>query len=82
MLKPDLVFDDKKKLHMQVRLGNFTATCPLPEEMASYTEAELQPFFDHVVPEMTKNLLAMQAEERSRALKKAKRNDLVPKKSS
>lgn len=70
-LKPTLVFDDEMKICMQLRLGAFTATLRLPEEMSTWNELQLQPFFDRVVPEMTKNLIAMRNDDNRKQRKKA-----------
>lgn len=69
-LKPTLILDEDRKVCMQLRLGPFTATAPLPEEMSTYTEAQLRPFFDRVVPEMTKVLLEMRRSDSRRMRKK------------
>lgn len=63
-IRPSLVIDrDTKKLCMQIRIGSFTATEPLPEGMASWTMNQLQDYFDKRVPEMIENLTQMKLED-------------------
>ena len=59
------------KMHMQLRLGQFTATAPLPEEMSTWSADQLQPFFDRIVPEMTQNLIAMRNDDNRKLRRKA-----------
>lgn len=59
-LKPQLVIDKiTGKVCMQIRLGAFTATKPLPDEMATWTMKQLQEYFDECVPGMVKHLQEM-----------------------
>lgn len=73
MIKPQLVIGENNQVCMQLRIGQFTATVPLPEEMAGQTAEELQPFFDRVVPEMMVNLSRMHREHQYKLKRLAKR---------
>lgn len=68
---PQLVKLEDGRIGFQVRLGQFTATGPLPESMATQTADELKPFFDLVIPEMMKNLVKMQNDEQRKIRRRA-----------
>ena len=71
MLRPRLVRDkDTGQVCMQISLGEFEATLPLPEHLAGATPERLQAFFDAVVPEITENLRAMAADDRRKLRRK------------
>ena len=66
LVKPQLVMKDGK-VHMQVKLGPYSATMPLPEHLATKTEDQLKDFFDEVVPVMVRNLIEMRTNDRRKA---------------
>ncbi len=70
-LKPQLVKAPDGKICVQLMLGQYSATLPLPDEMATWTGEQLQPFFDSVVPEMTKGLLEMRTKDNRKMRRKA-----------
>lgn len=73
VLIPSLVKDaETGKVCMQCRIGDYTATLPLPEHLAGADEARLQAFFDAVVPEMTEKLQTMARKERRKSRRKAR----------
>lgn len=72
-VKPELVTLEDGRIGMQVRLGQFTATAPLPEKLASATTEELQEFFDLIVPTMMENLHKMQSEHRRKLHRRVKK---------
>jgi hypothetical protein len=65
--------NDEKQVCMELRMGQFTATLPLPNKMAGMTPDEMQPFFDEVVPVMTENLMKMNADHRRKLKRRAAR---------
>lgn len=71
MIQPRLVKDEHGRICMEVRLGAYTATLPLPEQFANATKEQLQAFFDEVVPVMTKGLQEMARKDRRKFRKKA-----------
>ena len=74
VLKPKLVENIKTgQICMQVSLGPYEATLPLPEEAAGWTPERLQVFFENVVPEITKNLQAMAAKDRRKRRERIKK---------
>lgn len=68
--EPQLVTLEDGRIGMMLRLGQFTATMPLPERMAGYSKEELKEFFDGVVPTMMENLLKMQNDHRRKLHRK------------
>lgn len=72
-MKPSLVRLDGK-VCMQLRLGQFTATVPLPEKMSVYTEAELTSFFEQYVPQMQAQLISARNAHNRKIRKKACRS--------
>ena len=74
VLKPRLVKNQETgQICMQVSLGQYEATLPLPEHLATATPERLQQFFDAVVPEMTNNLREMARKDRRKMRKLASR---------
>lgn len=72
-LKPKLVKNEQGQICMQVSLGPYDATLPLPEAFAGATPEQLQEFFAKVVPEMEKGLREMAAKDRRKIRRKAER---------
>lgn len=62
--------NEEGRICMEVRLGNYTATLPLPEHLAGASEAQLSSFFDTIVPEMIKNLREIAMKDRKKLDKK------------
>lgn len=60
------------KVAMRINLGPWSATCPLPEEMAGYNEEQLQGFFAQVVPGMTEHLIQLRNDEQRKNRKAAR----------
>lgn len=74
VLKPRLVKDTETgQVCMQVSLGQYEATLPLPDHLAGASPERLQQFFDAVVPEITANLQNMAAKDRRKWRKKEKK---------
>lgn len=72
-IKPYLVTDrDTGKLCMQLRLGVYTATHELPEQMAGWKFTELQAYFDEVVPDMLAELKRMRRDDLMKLQRKLK----------
>ncbi len=72
-LKPELVKNEEGQICMQLKLGPYEALLPLPERLAGASKEALRAFFDKVVPEMTKNLIAMRKKDRVKLRKKVNR---------
>lgn len=74
VLTPKLVKDqDTGQICMQVQLGQYTATLPLPEAAAGWSAERLQLFFENVVPEISKNLQDMARKDRRKFRNKARK---------
>ncbi len=74
VLKPRLVKDKTTgQICMQVSLGQYDATLPLPEEAAGWTPERLQQFFENVVPEISRNLQEMARKDRRKFRNKARK---------
>lgn len=70
---PKLIKNDAGQICMQLCLGAHCATLPLPESLAGATEAEMQEFFNIVVPEITANLRRQRREHLNKVERKANR---------
>ncbi len=68
---PQLVKLEDGRVGFQIRLGQFCATAPLPEEMATQSAEELKPFFEKIIPGVMQNLVKMQNDEQRKIRKKA-----------
>jgi hypothetical protein len=74
MVKPRLVKNNETgQICMQVALGQYEATLPLPDHLAGATPERLQQFFDAVVPEMTEHLREMAKKDRRKFRAKARK---------
>ncbi len=59
-LTPQLVVDKETgKLCMQIRMGVYTATAEIPEDIKSWPALERESFFEKMVPEMVTELHEM-----------------------
>lgn len=74
MLKPRLVKNELGQICMQVNLGPYNATLPMPEESSTWNEERLKAFFDTIVPVMTENLIAMRNDDNRKLRRKACRS--------
>lgn len=74
VLKPKLVKNaETGQICMQVSLGQYEATLPLPDHLAGATPERLEQFFNNVVPEITKNLQEMARKDRRKFRNKARK---------
>lgn len=73
-----LVKLEDSSIGMQVKLGQFTATQSLPDNLATYTKEELQSYFQEKVPEMLKGLQEMERNHRRKLNKRAENASVVP----
>lgn len=74
VLKPRLVKDSKTgQICMQIAIGRYEATLPLPDEAAAWTPERLQQFFENVVPQISQNLRDMAKKDRRKQRNKVKK---------
>ena len=71
-LKPRLVKDKNGKICMQLTLGPLVLTEPLPESLATFSEEQLQLYFNSVVPDMSRALLTMRRKRERKFRKRVK----------
>lgn len=64
---------DTGQIYMQVSLGRYEATLPLPEAAAGWTAERLQQFFENVLPEITQNLQEMARKDRRKSRNQARK---------
>jgi hypothetical protein len=69
---PQLVKNEQGQICMQIMHKGYNATLPLPDELAGKTAEELRDFFEIVVPDLMKGLVAHVAAEQRKQRRRAK----------